>query len=117
MVVSFLVTYTCLICSEKLLKVKCIYNFFACNILLFVFYVLLTMHLGIILVNNQLGAQFSFLKCSLQFSTCFEQHVENCNEHLRKENCASSWLLTRIAPVCVCFFLCVGECVFCKDVL
>ena len=37
MVVSLLVTYTCLICSEKLLKMKCIYNFFACNILLFVF--------------------------------------------------------------------------------
>jgi hypothetical protein len=37
------------------------------------FYVLLTAHLGIILVNNQLDAQFFFLICLFQFSTCFEQ--------------------------------------------
>jgi hypothetical protein len=23
-------------------------------------------------------------------------HVENCNKHIRKKNCASSWLFTRI---------------------
>jgi len=37
MVVSLLVTCTCLICSEKLLKMNCIYNFFACIIFLSVF--------------------------------------------------------------------------------
>jgi hypothetical protein len=41
---------------------------------MFVFYVLLTVHLGMILVNNQRDAQFFFLMCLLQFSTCFEQH-------------------------------------------
>jgi hypothetical protein len=34
-----------------------------------VFYVLFTVHLGIIPVNNQLDAQFFFLMCLLQFST------------------------------------------------
>jgi hypothetical protein len=45
------------------------------------FYVLLTAHLGIILVNDQLDAQFFFLICLFQSSTCFEQprahHQEN----------------------------------------
>ena len=126
------------------------------------FYVLLTVQLGIFLVNNQPDAQFFFLICLFQFSTCFEQqcahnqesiyqydiwymslcvadrlvcrlgwnsiqfcildrhlyrvtytkcridttdswwwahgcskHVENWNKHIRKKNCASSWLFTR----------------------
>ena len=45
-----------------------------------VFHVLLTVHFGIILVNNQLDAQFFFIR-SFQFSTRFEQprahHQEN----------------------------------------
>ena len=118
------------------------------------------MHIGIILVNNQLDAQFFFIYL-FQFSTCFEQpcahhqesqlyqydiwymslyvgdrlvcrfgrngqtcvsdgqsdtyqilywynwlswwwahgcskHVENWNKHIRKKNCASSWLFTGI---------------------
>jgi hypothetical protein len=44
-------------------------------------YVLLTVHLGIILVNDQLDAQFFFLIFLFQSSTCFEQlrahHQEN----------------------------------------
>jgi hypothetical protein len=47
----------------------------------FMFYVLLTLHLGIILANDQLDAQFFFLICLLQSSACFEQsrahHQEN----------------------------------------
>jgi hypothetical protein len=46
-----------------------------------VFYVMLTAHLDMILVNNQLDAQLFFSICLLQFSTCFEQprahHQEN----------------------------------------
>jgi hypothetical protein len=46
------------------------------------FYVLLTvLHLGIILVSDQLDAQFFFFVCLFQFCTCFEQphahHQEN----------------------------------------
>jgi hypothetical protein len=45
------------------------------------FYVLLTVHLGIILVNDRLDAQFFFLICLFQSSSCFEQprahHQEN----------------------------------------
>ena len=37
------------------------------------FYVLLTVHLGTILVTNQPDAQFFFLICLFQFSTFFEQ--------------------------------------------
>jgi hypothetical protein len=36
-------------------------------------HVLLIVHLGIILGNNQLDVQFFFLICLFQFSTCFEQ--------------------------------------------
>jgi hypothetical protein len=95
------------------------------------FYILLTVHLGIILVYDQLDAQFSFLICLFQSSTCFEQphahrrenqlyqynfwYMSLCvigrlvcrsgssfptcihwNKHIRKENCASSWLFTGI---------------------
>jgi len=35
------------------------------------FYVLLTVHLGSVLVNNQLDAQFFFRIYLCQFSTCF----------------------------------------------
>jgi hypothetical protein len=45
------------------------------------FYVLLTVHLGIIFANNQLDAQFLFHVCLFLLSTCFEQpcahHQEN----------------------------------------
>jgi hypothetical protein len=45
------------------------------------FYILLTVHIGIILVNDQLDAKFFFFICLFQFSTCFEQtrahHQEN----------------------------------------
>jgi len=45
------------------------------------FYVLLTVHLGSVLVNNQLDAQFFFHIYLFQFSTCFEHscahHQEN----------------------------------------
>ena len=37
------------------------------------FHALLTVLLGIILVNNQFDVQFSFRICLFQFSTCFEQ--------------------------------------------
>jgi hypothetical protein len=39
--------------------------------------VLLAVHLGIILVNNQLDAQFFFLICLLQFSQHRAHHQEN----------------------------------------
>jgi len=46
-----------------------------------VFYVLLTVDLGSVLANNQLGAQFFFLMYLFQISTCFEHpfahHQEN----------------------------------------
>ena len=45
------------------------------------FYVLLTVHLGIILVSNQLDPQFVFLICLFQFSTCFEQHRAHQQEN------------------------------------
>jgi hypothetical protein len=45
------------------------------------FYVLLTVHLGSILLNNQLDAQYFFRIYLFQFSTCFEHpcahHQEN----------------------------------------
>jgi hypothetical protein len=45
------------------------------------FYVLLTVHLGSILVINQLDAQFFFRTYLFQFATCFEHpcahHQEN----------------------------------------
>jgi len=45
------------------------------------FYVLLTLHLGSVLVNNQLDAQFFFRIYLFQSSTCFEHpcahHQEN----------------------------------------
>ena len=44
-------------------------------------YILLTVHLGSFLVNNQIGAQFFFHIYLFQFSTCFEHpcahHQEN----------------------------------------
>jgi hypothetical protein len=45
------------------------------------FYVLLTVHLGIILVNDQLDAQFFFLICLFQSSICFEQPRVNHQEN------------------------------------
>jgi hypothetical protein len=48
------------------------------------FYVLLTVHLGAILVNNQLDAQFFFFRIYLylfQFSTCFEHPCTHYQEN------------------------------------
>jgi len=45
------------------------------------FYVLLTVHLGIILVNDQLDAQFFFRICLSQISTCFEHSRAHCQEN------------------------------------
>jgi len=61
------------------------------------FSVLLTVHLGIILVNNQLDAQFFFLVRLFQFSTCFEQR---CAHH--KENQLYQYDIW-------CMSLCVGD--------
>ena len=71
--------FTCFfhhLCTERLLNVILIFRkVFVSN-----FYILLTVHLGIILVNNQLDAQF-FCMCLFRYSTCFEQpyahHQEN----------------------------------------
>ena len=45
------------------------------------FYVLLTVHLGIIFVNNQLDAQFFFHVCLFLFSTCFGQPCAHYQEN------------------------------------
>ena len=45
------------------------------------FYVSVTAHLGIFLVNNQHDAQFFFLIPLFQFSTCFEQHSAHNQEN------------------------------------
>ena len=47
----------------------------------FSFYVLLTVHLGIILVNNKLDAHFFFLLRLFQFSKLFEQHSVHHQEN------------------------------------
>jgi hypothetical protein len=57
------------------------HTFFISVLSLTEFYVLLTVHLGVILVNNQLDAQFFFLMCLLQFCTCFEQHRAHPQEN------------------------------------
>ena len=52
------------------------------------FYVLLTVHLGSVLVNKQLDAQFFFFRIySFQFSTCFEH---SCAHHQEYQ----SWIQT-----------------------
>jgi len=45
------------------------------NLLPYFFYVLLTVHLSVILVINQLDAQFCFIISLLNTSTCFEHYV------------------------------------------
>ena len=45
------------------------------------FYVLLTLHLGSILVNNKLDSQFFFHIYLFQFSTCFEHHCAHHQEN------------------------------------
>jgi hypothetical protein len=52
-----------------------------CMELKFLFYILFAVHLGTIPVNNQLDAQFFFLICLLQFSTCFGQHGAHHQEN------------------------------------
>jgi hypothetical protein len=48
---------------------------------IFVFYVLLTVYLGSILVNNQPDAQFFFCIYLFQFSTCFEHQCAHHQEN------------------------------------
>ena len=51
------------------------------------FYVLLTVHLSILLVNNQLVAQFFFIICLFQFS----QHVSSSHVFIiRRVNCINT---------------------------
>ena len=45
------------------------------------YYFLLTVHLGIILVYNQLDAQIFFSIRLFQFSTCFEQSLAHHQEN------------------------------------
>ena len=49
--------------------------------ILSVFYVLLTVHLGSVLVNNQLDAQFFFRIYLSQFYTCFEHPYAHYQEN------------------------------------
>jgi hypothetical protein len=74
-----------------------------CCILCFV-----DLHLGIILVNDQLDAQFSFLVCLFQSSTCFEQ--PRAHHQLYQYNawymsvCVSDRLVCRLGrnfPACI----------------
>ena len=46
------------------------------------YYVLLTVRLGIFLVNNQLDTQLFFIICLFQFSTCFEQPCAHHQESI-----------------------------------
>jgi hypothetical protein len=70
-----------------------------------IFYVSFSVHLGIILVNNQLDALLSVFLL-FHFSTCFEywcsEHVERWNNKYTEKS-ASSWLLTIIIPSYSCF--------------
>jgi len=59
-------------------------------------------HLGIILVNNQLGAQFFFRICLFQFSTCFEH---TCAHH--QENQLYQYDIWYMS-------LFVGDCLLCR---
>ena len=56
-------------------------TFHYCFLTTVAFDALLTVHLGIILVNNQLDAQLFFLICLFQFSTCFERHSAHHQEN------------------------------------
>ena len=67
------------------------------------FYVLLTVHLGIIHVNNQLYAQLFFLIRLYQFSTCFEQHRAHHQEN-------------QLYQYNMCYMsLCVGDRLLCRS--
>ena len=57
---------------------------FANNLILENFYVLLTVHLGSIFVNNQFDAQVFFRVCLFHFSTCFEHP---CAHHQENQLC------------------------------
>ena len=75
---------TCLSCKySKVIECQCSVEGSVLfeQILYAEFYVLLTVHLGIVLVNNQLDAQFFFLIRLFQFSTCFEQHSAHHQEN------------------------------------
>ena len=63
------------------------------------------MHLGKVLVNKQLDAQFFFLICLFQFSKCFEQLGAHHQEsHLYQYDI---WYM----------LLCVGECLVSRQSL
>ena len=65
------------------------------------FYVLMTVHLGIFLVNNQPDAQFFFLTCLFQFSTCCEQP---CAHHQESQLYQYIWYMS----------LCIGDRLVCR---
>ena len=58
------------------------------------FYIFLTVHLRIILVNEQLGAGISSIICLFESSKCFEQLCA----HLQEENCINT--TSGITKVC-----------------
>ena len=47
------------------------------------FYILLTVHIRIIVIDNQIDAQFLSMMCLFESSTCFEQPCA----HPREDNC------------------------------
>ena len=66
-------------------------------------YVLLTVHLGIILVNNRIDAQFFFLIRLFKLSTCFEQHSAHHQENQLYQY--NFWYMSH----------CVGDRVVCRS--
>ena len=61
------VIFTVNVCRNQATSVQCAWG----NTSETVFYAPLTVHLGIILFNDQLDAHYIFLKCLSQFSICF----------------------------------------------
>jgi len=60
----------------------------------------LTAYLGIILVNNQLDAQFFLLTRLFQFSTCFEQHSAHHQENQLSQY--NFWFMSHCVGDLVC---------------
>jgi hypothetical protein len=61
-------------------------------------------HLGIILVNDQLGAQFFFRICLFQISTCFEHSVLLIIRRINYINTASKYMSLYVGDLLVCRF-------------
>jgi hypothetical protein len=66
------------------------------------FYISLTVHLGIILVNNELDALFQCIYL-FHFSTCFEQPSAH-----HQENQSYQYIIWYVS-------MCVGECLVCQS--